>query len=173
MFTLAVLALVFLIATGSAVIFDTSVPLGAFIAGMIIGKTSVRHQAAAHALPLTDIFSILFFLSIGMLFNPVVVITHYPFFLGILVVIMLIKPLSAYLITICMGYSKQIAMTLAIALAQIGEFSFILAEEGSRVKLLPDEGYDIIVACAIISILLNPILFSSIQKKRITPDLTP
>lgn len=167
MFTLAVLALVFLIATGSAVIFGTSVPLGAFIAGMIIGKTNVKHQAATNALPLRDIFSIIFFLSIGMLFNPSIIFSHYPFFLGVLGVIILVKPLSAFLITVCMGYSKQIALTLGIALAQIGEFSFILAEEASRIKLLPDDGYDVIVACAIISILLNPILFQVSKKQRL------
>ena len=165
MFTLAVLALVFLIATGSAVVFGTSIPLGAFIAGMIIGKSNDRRQAATNALPFRDIFSIIFFLSIGMLFNPAVVISYYPIFLAILAVIILIKPLTAFLITIGMGYSRQIALTVGIALAQIGEFSFILAEEASRIGLLPLEGYDVIVACAIISILLNPILFQISKKK--------
>ncbi len=165
MFTLAVLALVFLIATGSAVVFGTSIPLGAFIAGMIIGKSNDRRQAATHALPFRDIFSIIFFLSIGMLFNPAIVISYYPIFLGILAVIILIKPLTAFLITIGMGYSRQVALTVGIALAQIGEFSFILAEEASRIELLPVEGYDVIVACAIISIVLNPILFQISKKK--------
>lgn len=159
MFTLAVLSLVFLIATGSAVIFGTSVPLGAFIAGMVIGKTNVKNRAAANALPFKDIFAIVFFLAVGMLFNPIAIVTNFPLFLGILGVIIIVKPLSAYLISTAMGYPIHVALTVAISLAQIGEFSFILAEEAMKLSLLPDEGYDIIVACAIISIVLNPWFF--------------
>ena len=159
LFTLSVLAVVFLIATGSAVVFGTSIALGAFIAGMVIGKTNVKHQAAANAVPIKDIFTIIFFLSVGMLFNPSVILNQFPLFIGIMGVILFIKPLAAFLITIGLGYSLKIALTIAIALAQIGEFSFILAEEAMQLKLLPDEGFDILVACALISISLNPILF--------------
>jgi CPA2 family monovalent cation:H+ antiporter-2 len=161
-FTLAILAIVFLIATGSAVVFGTSIALGAFIAGMVIGKTNVRHQAAANALPLKDIFAVIFFLSIGMLFNPMAITTHLPLFLGILAVILIIKPLTAYLITRSLGYSVNIALTVGIALAQIGEFSFILSEEAMNLDLIPGDAFDILVACALISISLNPLFFQTI-----------
>jgi CPA2 family monovalent cation:H+ antiporter-2 len=163
LFTLTVLALVFLVAAGSALIFGTSIALGAFIAGMVIGKTTVRHQAAANALPLKDIFAIIFFLSVGMLFNPIAIVSNFTLFMGIISVILIIKPLTAFLITTTFGYSLKVALTVALALAQIGEFSFILAEEALKLKLLPDEGFDILVACAIISISLNPILFQALD----------
>jgi monovalent cation:H+ antiporter-2, CPA2 family len=163
LFTLAVLSVVFLIATGSTIIFGTSIALGAFIAGMVVGKTSVKHQAAANALPIKDIFTIIFFLSVGMLFNPAVIMNHFTLFLGLMGVILIVKPLAAFLITIGLGYSLKIALTISLALAQIGEFSFILAEEAMRLKLLPDEGFDILVACALVSISLNPLLFQLID----------
>lgn len=162
LFTLTILALVFLIATGSAVIFGTSIALGAFIAGMVIGKTNVKHQAASNALPLKDIFSVIFFLSVGMLFNPEAIATNWFLFLGIIFVILVIKPVVAYLITIFLGYSLNTSLTVAISLAQIGEFSFILAEEAMNLKILPDDGFDLLVACALISISLNPLLFQAI-----------
>jgi len=162
LFTLTILALVFLIATGSSVIFGTSIALGAFIAGMVIGKTNVKHQAAANALPLKDIFAVIFFLSVGMLFHPGVIVTNLTLFLGIIAVILIMKPLSAYLITVFLGYSLNTALTVAISLAQIGEFSFILAEEALSLKMIPEEGLDILVACAFISISLNPLLFQMI-----------
>lgn len=164
LFTLTVLALIFLIATGSAVIFGTSMALGAFIAGMVIGKTTMRHQAAANALPLKDIFAIIFFLSVGMLFNPSAVINHFFLFLSVMGVILIIKPLSAFLITILFKYSIRVALTVAIALAQIGEFSFILAEEAMNLNLLPDDGFDILVACALVSISINPLIFKLINR---------
>ncbi len=162
LFTLTIIALVFLIATGSTVIFGTSIALGAFIAGMVIGKTNVRHQAAANALPLKDIFSVIFFISVGMLFNPEALVTHFPLFIGIISVIMIVKPLIAYLITLSLGYKINVALTVAISLAQIGEFSFILAEEAMNLRLIPDEGFDLLVACALVSISLNPLLFQAI-----------
>ncbi|HRD56355.1 MAG TPA: cation:proton antiporter [Parachlamydiaceae bacterium] len=163
LFTLSILALVFLIATGSAVIFGTSIALGAFIAGMVIGKTNVRHQASANALPLKDIFSVIFFLSVGMLFNPAAISEYLFLFLGIIAVILIVKPLAAYLITVFLGYPVNIALTVAVALAQIGEFSFILAEEAMNLKILPDEGFDLLVACALVSISLNPLFFKMIH----------
>lgn len=162
-FTVTVLALIFLIATGSTVIFGISIALGAFIAGMVIGKTNVKHQAAANALPLKDIFAIIFFLSVGMIFNPEAIRDNFLLFLGLLGVILIVKPLSACLITLTMGYSIRIAMTAALALAQIGEFSFILAEESLKFNLIPDEAYDLLVACALVSISLNPLVFRSLD----------
>ncbi|CRX37917.1 cation:proton antiporter [Estrella lausannensis] len=171
LFTLTILALVFVIATGSTALFGTSIALGAFIAGMVIGKTSVRHQAAANALPLKDIFAVIFFLSVGMLFNPNPIIANYPLFLGVLAVILIVKPLVAFIITVLLGHSLNVALTLSVALAQIGEFSFILAEEAMNLKLLPDDGFDILVACALVSISLNPLLFQSIGwiEKKMAP----
>lgn len=163
MFTLTIVALIFLIATGSSVVFGTSIALGAFIAGMVIGKTNVRYQAAANALPLKDIFAVIFFLSVGMLFNPPAIITHFTLFIGILSIILIVKPLAAYLITLFLGHSLNTALTVAISLSQIGEFSFILAEEAMNLKILPEDGYDILVACAMISISLNPLLFQLIE----------
>jgi CPA2 family monovalent cation:H+ antiporter-2 len=159
LFTLTVLALTFLIATGSALIFGTSIALGAFIAGMVIGQTDVRHQASAYASPMKDAFVVIFFLSVGMLFNPLAIVQHFSLFLGILSVILIIKPLAAYLIAILLRYPKIVALSVAFSLAQIGEFSFILAEEADKFHMFPEEAYDIIVACALISIALNPLLF--------------
>jgi len=159
LFTLAVLAIVLLIAVGSTVIFGISIALGAFIAGMVIGKTHVKHQAAANAFPLKDIFGIIFFISVGMIFNPAAIVHNFGWFLGLLMVVLLIKPLSAYLITVFLGYPMQTALVVAIGLAQIGEFSFILAEQSLKLKLLSDDGYDFLVACAFVSISINPLLF--------------
>lgn len=159
LFTATILALVFGIATGSSLIFGTSIALGAFIAGMVIGQTVMRHQASANALPMKDAFAVIFFLSVGMLFNPAAITEHFILFIGILSIILLIKPLAALLIVIGLRYPFKIGLTVAFALAQIGEFSFILAEEALRLRILPAEAYDIIVACALISIALNPILF--------------
>lgn len=162
LFTLAVLAIILVIAVGSTALFGTSIALGAFIAGMVIAKTTVKHQAAANAVPLKDVFTIIFFLSVGMLFNPMAIVTQPILFIGILSIILVAKPMAAYIITSCLGYSLKVGLTVALALAQIGEFSFILAEEAMNLKLLPDEGFDLLVACALISISLNPILFQMI-----------
>jgi len=162
LFTLTTLAIVFLIATGSTLIFGTSIALGAFIAGMVIGKTNVKHQAASNALPLKDIFTVIFFLSVGMLFNPEAIASNLYLFLGIISVILIVKPLVACLITIFLGYPINTALTVSISLAQIGEFSFILAEEAMNLKILPDDGFDLLVACALISISFNPLLFRAI-----------
>lgn len=163
LFTLTVIASVFVIAAGAYFVFGTSIPLGAFIAGMVIGKTSVKHQAAANALPLKDIFAIIFFLSVGMLFNPEGIYVNFKLFLGIIGIILVVKPLSAYFISIVLGYPIKVALTVALALAQIGEFSFILSEQAMNFKLIPEEAFDIIVACALISISLNPFLFRGID----------
>ena len=159
LFTLTVFAVIFVIATGSAIAFGASIALGAFLAGMVIGQTSVRQQAAAYALPMKDLFVVIFFLSVGMLFNPSAIVENFSLFISILAVILLIKPLAAFLIVKAMRYPMQVALSVAIALAQIGEFSFILAEEAGKFGIFSDAAYDIIVACAIISISINPLLF--------------
>jgi monovalent cation:H+ antiporter-2, CPA2 family len=159
LFTLTVLALIFVIATGSAFLFGTSIALGAFIAGMVIGQTNMRHQASANALPIKDAFAVVFFLSIGMLFNPKAIVENFPLFVGILSIILIIKPLTAFLIVRLLRKPFAIALTVAVSLAQIGEFSFILSEQAMKLNILPEEGFDILIACALISIGLNPLFF--------------
>lgn len=163
LFTITVLALTFAVATGSALVFGTSIALGAFIAGMVIGRTELRHQALANSLALKDVFVVIFFLSIGMLFNPAIIFNDFFIFLGLLSIVLLVKPLIAYVIVVGMRYPLKTALTVAIALGQVGEFSFILAEESSRLGILPDEGYDLIIACALVSIALNPLFFRYID----------
>jgi monovalent cation:H+ antiporter-2, CPA2 family len=177
LFTLTILALIFLIATSSALVFGTSIALGAFIAGMIIGQTVMRHQASANALPMKDAFAVIFFLTIGMLFNPHAIIEYWPLFLSILIIILLVKPLIAFALMKIYGYPLFMALTVAIALAQIGEFSFILAEQTAKLNLLPNDGYDIIIACALISISLNPLMFKLLDycktKRLLDPTAAP
>lgn len=159
LFTITILALTFIIATGSSVIFGTSIALGAFVAGMLIGQTEMRHQAVANALPIQDLFSVLFFLTMGMLFDPQTLYSHGYLFLITLAIIIIFKPLVAYIIVRAYKYPIKTALIVGLALGQIGEFSFILAEEASRLDVLPDQGYDLLVACALVSIALNPLLF--------------
>jgi CPA2 family monovalent cation:H+ antiporter-2 len=163
LFTLTVLAFIFAIATGSTLIFGTSVALGAFIAGMVIGQTDVSHQASSNALPMKDTFVVVFFLSVGMLFNPAAITENFGMFIGVLSIVLFIKPLTAMLIMLVYRYTLYQALVVAMALAQIGEFSFILAEEALKLHILPDESYDIIVACALFSIAINPLLFKLID----------
>jgi len=162
LFTLTVLALALAIATGSAVIFQVSLALGAFLAGMVVGQTEVSHQAAADALPMRDAFAVLFFVSVGMLFEPGVVLQQPVFLLALLAIVLIAKPLTALAIVWLFRYSLHSALTIAIALAQIGEFSFILAKEAIHHKLLTVQGQSLLVACALISITINPLLFRSI-----------
>lgn len=159
LFTLAILALVFLIAVGCSYYFGISIALGAFIAGTIIGKTKMSHQAAANALPMRDAFSVVFFLSVGMLFNPFMIQNNLPLFLGILMIIMILRPIATFLIVKIAQYPSYIAFTVAISVTQIGEYSFIMAEQASQLGLLHDNSYDMIIASAFISIAINPILF--------------
>jgi CPA2 family monovalent cation:H+ antiporter-2 len=162
--TLSILSIVFLIAVGASAIFGSSIGLGAFIAGMVIGKTNIRYQAASNSLPLKDMFTILFFLSVGMLFNPEAIVSYFPLFLCILFVILIIKPLVAYLISFLLGYPLKISLMIAVSLAQIGEFSFILAEEAMHLNLVSEEVFDLLIAAALVSISLNPILFQMLDR---------
>ena len=163
LFTLTVLALIFIIALGSSYLFGTSIALGAFIAGMVIGQTEVRHQALANALPIKDIFAVIFFLSIGMLFNPHAIVEYPYLFSGLLAIILLLKPLVALIIVLGFGFTLKVGLSVAIALAQIGEFSFILAQEANQLHIIPDQAFDLLVACALITIALNPILFQIVR----------
>ncbi len=160
LFTLSVLALVFVIATGSSLLFGTSIALGAFIAGIVIGQTDTSHQASANALPLREVFAVIFFLSVGMLFNPKAIYEHFSLFIAILGIILLMKPLAAYLTVIFFRYPKKIALIISLAITQIGEFSFIFAEEALRYNLMDESNYHILVACGFVSIIINPLLFN-------------
>ena len=163
LFTLAMLAMTFGIAVGSALIFGTSIALGSFIAGMVIGQTRVKNLVTDKATPLKDAFVVIFFISVGMLFNPFAVAKNLHLFFSILCVIIMIKPMTAFLIS--MAFKKPIATSLAVAfgLAQIGEFSFILSEVAMKLNLFSTVGYDIMVACALASISINPLLFKILK----------
>ncbi len=159
LFTLAILAVALAIATGSAELFDVSLALGAFLAGMVVGQSKVSHQAAADALPMRDAFAVLFFVSVGMLFDPRAVWENPLLWLMLLTVILIAKPIAAIAIVWRLGYSFRTALTVAVALAQIGEFSFILANVAADHGLLKREGQSLLVACALVSITVNPLLF--------------
>jgi CPA2 family monovalent cation:H+ antiporter-2 len=163
LFTLAVLALALAIAVGSTYFFDVSMALGAFLAGMVVGQTEVSHQAASDALPMRDAFSVLFFVSVGMLFDYRVVVDRPLLLAALLAITLLAKPLTAFGIVWFLRYSFRSAATIAIALAQVGEFSFLLADEAIHVELLSPDGRSLLVACAILSITLNPLLFRGIE----------
>ena len=163
LFTLAILSIALAVATGSAALFGVSMALGAFLAGIVVGETEVSHQAAADALPLRDAFAVLFFVSVGMLFDPQAIIQEPLLLLGLLGIILFATPLTAFLMVWALRYSLRIALTVATALAQIGEFSFLLANEAMGLGILSENGQSILVACALVSIAINPILFRGID----------
>ena len=160
LFRLAVLAIALGVAFGAAMIFDVSFALGAFFAGMILGETPLSRRATEETLPLRDAFAVLFFVSVGMLFDPGVLVEQPLPLLGVVAIIIVGKSAAAYAIVRAFRHSSETALTVAASLAQIGEFSFILASLGTGLGILPSEGRDLILAGAIISIFLNPFLFS-------------
>ncbi len=159
LFTLTVLALALAIATGSAVGFGVSMALGAFLAGMVVGQSEVSHQAAADALPMRDAFAVLFFVSVGLLFDPKVILENPGFLIGLLIVIMIAKPLTAFIICWLFGRSVRTGLTVGLALAQIGEFSFILGSAAVQLGMVSAASQSLLVTCAVITIALNPPLF--------------
>jgi CPA2 family monovalent cation:H+ antiporter-2 len=163
LFTLTVLVLSIAIAVGSAEIFGASVALGAFLAGMVVAQSPASHQAAADALPMRDAFSVIFFVSVGMLFNPGFLIAHpLPIAAG-LVIVLFFKPLAALAIVSLLGYPARTALTVALGLSQIGEFSFILAQAARSHGLMPEDGVNVLIATAMITITLNPLLFKALD----------
>ncbi len=164
LFTLTVLVAAFATAVGAAVFFQASMALGAFLGGMVIGKTKLSHQAGADLLPLRDAFAVLFFLSVGMLFNPAFLLENPLLIAAGLGVVLLVKPLVAMLVVTVLGYSVHTALTVAMGLAQVGEFSFILAQQAQYLKIVPESVYNVLVACALVSITLNPGLFRTIPR---------
>ena len=159
LFRLAVLAIALGVAFGAAKLFGVSLALGAFFAGMIMSESELSHRAAEESLPLRDAFSVLFFVSVGMLFDPFSLINNGWPILATLAIIVIGKSLAAFVIVVAFGYPLATALMISASLAQIGEFSFILAELGVGLKLLPEQGRDLILAGAILSIVLNPLMF--------------
>jgi monovalent cation:H+ antiporter-2, CPA2 family len=165
LFRLAVLAIALGVAFGAALAFDVSFALGAFFAGMILGETSLSRRATEETLPLRDAFAVLFFVSVGMLFNPSVLVEQPLVLLAAVAVILVGKSLAAYGIVRAFGYSNHTGLTVAVSLAQIGEFSFILAGLGTDLGLMPAAARDVILAAAMFSIFLNPFLFAWVAKR--------
>ena len=163
LFTLCVVAAAVSIAYGSAELFGVSFALGAFLAGMVLRESQFSHRAAQETLPLQDAFAVLFFVSVGMLFDPQVVIEHPLKVVATVLIIVIGKSLAAALFVLLMRYPLNTALTVSASLAQIGEFSFILAGLGFSLGLLPPEGQSLILAGAIISIALNPLVFSAVE----------
>lgn len=164
LFTLAVLALALGIAFGAVEFFDVSFALGAFFAGMVLNESELSHRAAHDTLPLRDAFAVLFFVSVGMLFDPMIMIEQPLAVLGALAIIVLGKSIAAWLLVTLLGHSRRTAMTISVSLAQIGEFAFILAGLGISLGMLSEEGRNLVLAAAILSIMLNPILFSMLER---------
>lgn len=164
LFTLTILVFSITIAAASYFFFGASMALGAFLAGMVVAQSPVSHQAAADALPMRDAFAVLFFVSVGMLFDPGFLLRQPLMVVAGLAIVLLVKPLVALLIVAILGQSARTALTVAIGLAQIGEFSFILADLARHHGLMSDDGQNVIVAAAIISITLNPWLFRALPR---------
>ena len=162
LFTLAVLAIAMGVAFGSAELFGVSFALGAFFAGMLLNESEFSHQAAQDSLPMRDAFAVLFFVSVGMLFDPSVLLDRPLQVLAVVLVIVLGKSLAACALVLVFRYPLGTALTVSASLAQIGEFSFILAGLGVSLGLLPVEGQSLVLAGALISIATNPLWFSLI-----------
>ena len=171
LFTLAVLVLALGIAYAAVALFDASFALGAFFAG--INESELSHRAAQDTLPLRDAFAVLFFVSVGMLFDPMVLINHPLGVLGVLAIIIIGKSAAALLLVRMFGHNRRTALTVAVSLAQIGEFAFILAGMGVTLEVLNRQANDLILAGAIVSIMLNPVLFTLLDRyldKTETPE---
>jgi CPA2 family monovalent cation:H+ antiporter-2 len=162
-FTLTVLAIALGVAYASARLFDVSFALGAFFAGMVLNESKLSHEAAEQSLPFRDAFAVLFFVSVGMLFDPAIVLRHPLALLATLAIIVVGKSIAALAIVRLFGRPSDVGLTIAASLAQIGEFSFILAGLGADLGLLGKEGRDLILAGAILSICLNPLLFTALD----------
>ena len=159
LFTLTVLTLALGIAVGSAAVFGVSMALGAFLAGLIVGRSDYSLRAASDALPMRDAFAVLFFVAVGMLLSPGYLIQAPGIVMATLAVVMIGKPLIALVIVRMLGYPFKVSLAIAVALSQIGEFSFILSSLGRELGILPLEATNTLVAVSIVSIVFNPILY--------------
>jgi len=163
LFTLCVIATAVSIAYGASVLFGVSFALGAFFAGMVMRESEFSHRAAEESLPLREAFAVLFFVSVGMLFDPMVLVERPLQVLAVVAIIVVGKSLAAAMLVLALRYPLNTALTVSASLAQIGEFSFILASLGVSLKLLPPEGQSLILAGALISIAINPLVFGSMK----------
>jgi monovalent cation:H+ antiporter-2, CPA2 family len=164
LFRLAVLAVALGVAFVAAELFGVSFALGAFFAGMVLSESELSQRAAEESLPLRDAFAVLFFISVGMLFNPIVLVHEIVPLLGTLLVVMVGGPCAALLMVRAFGYPLATAVMIGIGLAQIGEFSFILADLGIGLGLLPERARDLILGTSIVSIFANPILYTAMER---------
>jgi len=164
LFRLAVLSLALGVAYGAVELFGVSFALGAFFAGMVLAESELSHRAAEESLPLRDAFSVLFFVSVGMLFDPTILVRQPGSLIAALLIVVLGKSVAAFLIVRAFRHPLRTALTISASLAQIGEFSFILAGLGVTLGLLPEEGRDLILAAAILSILFNPLFFAILDR---------
>ncbi|MCC5041641.1 Kef family K(+) transporter [Xanthomonas campestris] len=164
LFTLAVLGIALGVAFGSAKLFGVSFALGAFFAGMLLKESELSQKAASDSLPLRDAFAVLFFVSVGMLFDPMILIAHPWQVLATFLTVTVGKSLAAFVIVRAFGHPTGTALTISTSLAQIGEFSFILAGLGVQLAILPETGRDLILAGALLSIVANPFLFSWLDR---------
>lgn len=164
LFRLAVFAISLGVAFGAAILFDVSFALGAFFAGMILSESELSQRAANETLPLRDAFAVLFFVSVGMLVDPSILLREPLPLLATVIIIIFGKSIAAFGIVRLFGYPTSTALTISASLAQIGEFSFILVSLGVGLGLLPDRGRDLVLAGAIISIMLNPVFFAVLDR---------
>lgn len=158
LFMLSVLVVAMIIAVGSSSVFGVSMALGAFLAGLVVAQSDVGHQAAAEALPFRDAFAVLFFVSVGMLFDPAALLAAPWLTIAVLLIVIVGKPIAAFLIVIVLNHPLRTALTVAVALAQIGEFTFILADLARRLGYFDQQISSVLVTCSIISITLNPLI---------------
>ncbi|HEY1070186.1 YbaL family putative K(+) efflux transporter [Thermomonas sp.] len=170
LFTLAVLSIAMGVAFGSAELFGVSFALGAFFAGMLLNESEFSHQAAQDSLPMRDAFAVLFFVSVGMLFDPRILVEHPLQVLATVLIIMFGKSIAAYAIVRAFGHPNSTALTISTSLAQIGEFAFIIAGLGLSLKILPKDGHDLVLAGALITIMLNPLLFMALDRWQARDD---
>jgi CPA2 family monovalent cation:H+ antiporter-2 len=164
LFRLSVLAIALGVAFGAALLFDVSLALGAFFAGMVLSESELSQRAATETLPLRDAFAVLFFVSVGMLVDPTIVSREPIPLLATVLIIVVGKSLAAFLIVRSFGHPMSTALTISASLAQIGEFSFILAGLGVALTILPERARELILAGAILSILLNPLIFAALDR---------
>ncbi len=162
LFTLTVLVVALGLAVGSAIAFGVSMALGAFLAGMVVGRSDFSLRAASEALPMRDAFAVLFFVSVGMLLDPRYLMQAPGLILATLAVVMIGKPLVAFVMVLLLKHPVRVALSVAVALAQIGEFSFLLSALGKQLGILDSAAINTIVAVAIISIVLNPLLYRAV-----------
>ena len=172
LFTLFVLACAMGVAFGAAKLFGVSFALGAFFAGMLLNESRFGHKAAEDSLPLRDAFAVLFFVSVGMLFDPAILLEQPLEVLETLGIILIGKSIAAWAVVRMLGRSNSVALTIAASLAQIGEFSFILVGLGVSLGVMSEQTRDLVLAGAILSILLNPLLFSLLARRLREPAAT-